>query len=570
MKLHKYLFIGLLALALGSCEKDGEMLTTPGATDTTLGSEGKDIVLSIDHLQDLALTIYWDANGDITLSDPRVEAPDNAVTNSLQFAVSEAFDGTVYEQAVSAGICYAQFTHQELNNITARLGVEGGATTPLFIRVKSSIGPNVAPVFSNAKEFSVTTYFIDMSVAKYLDSSRNETGRTLTSPNADGVYTGFIGAGAWENWWLQEGDNTVWGNLGVDGMSFYASSDASSWNFWYPAPSGCYYTTVDTRHGWWSALYIESLSLGGDLQGDMSYNRQANQWTLEVTAPAAGTYNISISGAAQLYNTDTTADGPAVEQTAAFGGVADALTFGSTAQPVSVELPAGASTLVLDLSDPTRWIIGSGEAPVVPEVSPLLYFSGLVTWDGFDDTLVLTDAETLRYGGAHYIDSEWGYRVYPEEAWDPAYKGAADATGLSGSLVLAESSNDGNVPAPAAGLYAMDFNMKDLTYTLTEITSLGWSGVNDDWSIRPLTQSADNPEVWTIEFEKTADTPWGTKLLINDSWDLFFGRGDQQGTLYLRTDSSAQGFEGDNELEIGKTYVMTVDLGKQTYSFSEK
>lgn len=567
MKLHKILPAMLLALAAGACDKDGGMLTTPGAGETTIESSGKDIVLSIEHLQDLALTVYWNENGDITLSDPRVEAPDNAVSNTVQFATTETF-ASVYEQPVTPGVYYAQFTHQELNNITARLGIEGGSTSPLFVRVKSSIGPNVEPRYSNAKEFSVTTYFIDMSTAKYLDASRGETGRTLVSQNLDGVYTGFIGAGAWENWWLQQGDNTVWGNLGEDGRSFFISSDASSWNFWYPGQSGCYYTTVDTRHGWWSALFIENLTVSGDLSGEMEYTRQANQWTLTVNVPAAGTYKLSVAGKALLYNTDTTADGPAVEQTAGFGGSAAALTFGSAAQPVSVDLSAGETTIVLDLSDPRGWTLGVGDAPVIPAVPQQLFFSGLVNWDGFDDTLTLTDADNLRYGGAHYINSEWGYRVYTEPDWNAAYKGADDATPLAGTLVSADS--EGNVPAPAAGLYVMDFNMKDLTYTLTEIRTLGWAGVNDDWSVRPLTQSADNPEVWTLEFEKTAETPWGTKLIVNDDWNLFFGRGDEQGILYLRTDSSANGFEGDNELAAGHTYILTVDLGKQTYTFTEK
>lgn len=567
MKLHKILPALLLALASGACDKDGGMLTTPGAGETTIESSGKDIVLSLEHLQDLALTIYWNENGDITLSDPKVEAPDNAVSNTVQFATGENFE-PVYEQPVAAGVYYAQFTHQELNNITARLGIEGGSTSPLFVRVKSSIGPNVEARYSNAKEFNVTTYFIDMSTAKYLDASRGETGRTLASLNLDGVYTGFIGAGAWENWWLQEGDNTVWGNLGEDGKSFFISSDASSWNFWYPGQSGCYFTTVDTRHGWWSALFIENLTVSGDLSGEMEYTRQTNQWTLSVNVPAAGTYKLSISGKALLYNTDTSADGPAVEQTAGFGGAAGNLTFGATAQAVSVDLSAGETTLVLDLSDPRGWTLGSGDAPVIPTVPQQLYFSGLVNWDGFDDTLTLTDADNLRYGGAHYINSEWGYRVYTEPDWNAAYKGAEDAGPLAGSLVAADS--EGNVPAPAAGLYAMDFNMKDLTYTLTEIRTLGWAGVNDDWSVKPLTQSADNPEVWTVEFEKTAETPWGTKLIVNDDWNLFFGRGDLQGTLYLRTDSSANGFEGDNELETGRTCILTVDLGKQTYTYSYK
>ena len=198
----------------------------------------------------------------------------------------------------------------------------------------------------------------------------------------------------------------------------------------------------------------------------------------------------------------------------------------------------------------------------------LLYFSGLVTWDGFDDYLTLYDKSTMSFGGAHWIDSEWGYRVYTEQAWDPAYKAADGSEALKGNLILAES--DGNIPAPEKGLYVMDFSMTNLTYKLTKVESVSFTGANDDWSVRPMTQSADNPEVFTAEFEKTANTPWGVKVLINESWGLFFGRGEIQGTLYLGFTDATSGFEGDNEFEIGQTLILTVDLGKQTYSYSVK
>lgn len=198
----------------------------------------------------------------------------------------------------------------------------------------------------------------------------------------------------------------------------------------------------------------------------------------------------------------------------------------------------------------------------------LLFFSGLVNWDGWPDYLTLYDKSTMSFGGAHWIDSEWGYRVYTEEDWNAAYKGADGTDAMSGSLVFADS--DGNVPAPAKGLYVMDFHMTDLTYRLTKVESVSYTGLNDDWSVKPMTQSADNPEVFTAEIEKTANTPWGVKVLINESWSLFFGRGANQGTLYLGFNDNTSGFEGDNEFEIGQTLILTVDLGKQTYSYSVK
>ncbi|MDE6305846.1 MAG: DUF5114 domain-containing protein, partial [Muribaculaceae bacterium] len=275
---------------------------------------------------------------------------------------------------------------------------------------------------------------------------------------------------------------------------------------------------------------------------------------------------ITISGAAGLYNKETTDTGDPISQTVAFFGNAAGLQLGEAPTAITVSMPAGETTLVLDLSDPLQWTVGAGEAAPEPETSQYLYLSGVVTWDGFDDYLTLYDEAGLCYGGAHWVDSEWGYRVYPGQEWDPAYKAAEGSTGLSGSLVLAES--DGNVPAPEAGLYVMDFRMKDLSYELTKIEAVTFTGLNDDWSEHEMVQSADNPEIFTGEFVKTADTPWGVKVLINNSWSLFFGGGN--GTLRLGHSDATTGFDGDNDLEIGNTYILTVDFGKQTYTYSLK
>ena len=125
-----------------------------------------------------------------------------------------------------------------------------------------------------------------------------------------------------------------------------------------------------------------------------------------------------------------------------------------------------------------------------------------------------------------------------------------------------------NIPAPAQGLYVMDFNMKSLTYELTQVQTVTFTGLNDNWSESPMTQSAENPEIFTAEFIKEKKSPWGVKVLINNNWNLFFGGGS--GILHLKHSESSAGFDGDDELEIGKTYVLTVDLGHQTYSYSLK
>lgn len=567
MNFNKYIAAaGLAAMLLGaqSCDKDGDTIYTDGPDRAEISGVASDIVLDKDHLQSLALTIYWNENGRISLSDPLVAAPEGAASNTVQFSTDPEF-ASVVDDNVESGVYYRQYTCEALNNLVGRLGLEGGVKGTVYIRIKTVLGANIDPKYSDVQTVSVTPYFIDMSMGFVLDASQNDTGRTLWSPASDGIYSGFIGAGSWENWWLREGNNTVWGNDGVTGTAFVMGNNTTGldvWNFWYPSPSGCYYTVVNTRNNEWSALYIGELTLGGDLSGAMTYDRKANKWTYTFDA-TPGTISVTLSGTGKQYNTATgTDDAAAADTPVGFGGTAGNLTFGNAAQPVSVEVgAAGETTLTLDLSDPRGWTLtaGAGSGGPVETVPPMIYLSGVQPeWD-FSNYLKLYNEDNRTYGGALQVNSEWGYRIYTEaEAWDNYWTMVDGGTAFSGQLV---NNGEGNIAAPEPGFYLFDVNMGDLTYKLTPITKVSYTGLNDDWSLTEMT-ATDVPGVYTATFEKTANTPWGVKIVLNDNWDLFFGGNGTPGELVLYRD----GFEGDNELANG-THTLTVDLSKGTFSY---
>ncbi len=559
------LLSALTAVGFASCESDiDKVYVLPSDEQIVLGGATGDIILSADNTEALVMTLYWNGDGQLSLSDTLLQAPVNAAEETIQLSADEAFT-TAVDVSMDKGVRYRQFLCGEFNSLLTRLGYADGVLSPLYIRVRSVLANNQTPTYSQTMKVNVQPYRIYLIYGTVLDKSYGETGMSLASPDEDGIYRGFLGVGGWYNWYMREANNIVWGNVGKDNSTFLASSDDSKWNFWFPSLTGCYYTTVNTTgtKPCWTALYVNNLTVAGDLSGEMTYNQKANQWTLEVNLTVASTLLVTISGAGSLYDNSTTDAGPAKDQTVAFGGTSDKLTFGETGSTISVDMPAGKSYLVLDLSNPLAWTLQSGEAPQDETVGTQLFFSGLVDWSGFSDYLTLYDESTKAYCGAHYIKSEWGYRAYPEEDWNKAYKGGDGATGTSGALVYT-TENDGNIPAPEEGLYLMDFKLDALTYSLTKITSVSYAGLNDDWSMKPMTQSADNKEVFTAEFVKTANTPWGVKVYFNDSWDLYFGGGN--GTLKLWKD----GFDGDNELTVGETYILTVDLGKQTYTYSLK
>ena len=567
MSFNKYIAAAATAAVLlgaYSCDKDGDMIYTDGPDKAEVSGVASEIVLDKDHLQSLALTLYWNENGKISLSNPLVAAPEGAASNTVQFSADPEF-ATVVDDNVESGVYYRQYTCESLNNLVGRLGLEGGVKGTVYIRVKTVLGANIDPKYSDVKVVSITPYFIDMSVGFVLDASQNDSGRTLYSPASDGVYSGFIGAGSWENWWLREGNNTVWGNDGVTGTAFVMGNNTTGldvWNFWYPSPSGCYYTVVDTRANEWSALYIGELTLGGDLSGAMVYDRKTNKWTYTFDA-TPGTINVTIGGTGKQYNAATGTDyAAATDATVGFAGTSGALTFGQSAQAIAVEIAAaGETTLTLDLSDPRAWTLtaGEGSADPVETVPPMIYLSGVQPdWD-FSNYLKLYNEDNRTYGGALEVNSEWGYRIYTEpDAWDNYWTMVDGGTAFSGQLV---NNGEGNIAAPEAGFYLFDVNMGDLTYKLTPVTKVSYTGLNDDWSLTEMTATGE-PGVYTAQFEKTANTPWGVKIVLNDNWDLFFGGNGTPGELALYRD----GFEGDNELSEG-THTLTVNLSKGTYSY---
>ena len=556
---------GIVTFCLVSCDSDIDPVFVQPSDEVSLGGASGDIVLTPDNPQALAMTVYWSGDGKLTLSDTLLQAPVNAADETIQLSKDESFSTTI-DLSVEKGVRSRQFLCEELNSLLGRLGYETEEKAPLYIRIKSVLAANLEPSYSSTLKVMVQSYRIHLILGTVLDKDWNETSMKLASPEENGIYQGFMGVNGWTNWWFREANNVVWGNLGQEGMTFHASSADDHWNFWFPDPAGCYFTTLNTQEGWWSGLHIDNLNVGGDLKGEMTYNMKANQWTMPVNLPNAASVTITVSGKGSLYNKETTDMGPAIAQNVAFCGNSENLSFGETGSTITINLPAGETTLVLDLSDPLALKIGAGEAAPEPEAEPRLYFSGVINWDGFDDYISLYDEGTLSYGGAHWIDSEWGYRAYPQPDWATAYKAAEGATPLSGSLILAES--DGNIPAPEKGLYVMDFNMKELTYQLTKVETVTFTGLNDDWSEHQMIQSEDNPEVFTAEFIKDKETPWGVKVLINNDWSLFFG--GSNGNLVLGHSDATSGFDGDNALTVGETYILRVDFGTQTYSYSLK
>ena len=307
MKTIKYLFAVIATvLSFTSCEEDGDKIYLQSLSGNELIASTTDVTLNADVAQQIVLSFAW-TDQTIVISDENVGTAAKVVA-SLEASLSEDFSGTVSETETTS-LSHA-FTGAELNTIANTVGATIGQSNAIYFRLGSATGTNIPSAYSNVVKVNVTPYEMDMNTGIILDASKNATGESLYSANADGIYSGFIVANAWENFYMREGNGMVWGNIGEDGKPFVLSNESTQWNMWYPNASGCYYVTVNTQDEEWSALHVSSLTVSG-LAGEdvaMTLNESSNEWLATFTADGAESRTITISGQGEQFNATTGTD----------------------------------------------------------------------------------------------------------------------------------------------------------------------------------------------------------------------------------------------------------------------
>jgi hypothetical protein len=302
----RHTIIILLAALLFACEKDGDLIKVSGLESSDLVASKTTLVLNKDSAAATALTLTWSQSA-LNISDTTMGIPSSIPMMLMEISADAAFSSFT---EVSATDYTKSFSYLELNTLATNLGIEPYVGSPLHFRIKARLGKNTEPVYSNVAIVQVTTYTIDMSVGFILDSKKAETGVSVYSPNSNGEYNGFIGAASWYNFYLIEGDGTLWGNYAVDGYPFVMDNNKTSatiWNFWFPGVNGCYYTTFSTKSKAWTAMLIPSLSLSGDVTANMTFNRAEVTWTASFKTDKANA-TFSVSGISALYNAATKTD----------------------------------------------------------------------------------------------------------------------------------------------------------------------------------------------------------------------------------------------------------------------
>ena len=404
-----------------------------------------------------------------------------------------------------------------------------------------------------------------MSLGFILDKGGNDTGWTLASPGSDGIYSGFVGASGWYNFFMKEGDGTIWGNVPVDGSEFYMASGSDAWNMWFPGQSGCYYTIVNTVEKKWSALLLPTLTVSGDINGEMTFDRANVKWTYVFSATETGTKTIKLNTTGLQYNTMTgTTDASAINTPVAFAQDGGKMVLAQTAGNLSVSIPkTGEMTLILDLSNPNEWKCEVAEGSAGPVViNPQLFVPGIDdgisgSWT-FDNFLTLYNEDNLAYAGVINVNSLWGYSFNIEkDNWDDKYT-FNDGDAYTGTLI---SKGPNNIPAPDPGVYLIDVSLKNLTYSLISVgDEIYAAGLNDKWDFIPLEKVSTG--VFSGIVTITNASQWGFQIHTDQTWNHKFG--GSGGKLYYQGNNIT-----DDASLLPGVYQLTVDLIHNTYAITQ-
>lgn len=383
--------------ALVSCDESCDKIYLDGFKASNLMASASDVALSVDNSKDIVLSMAWQ-NPTLLSSDDTKPAGNGTLLTYLQASASEDFE-TVKEYTVSN--LSKVFVGADLNAVAKDLGLTPGESAPLYFRIKSQMGANMDAAYSNVCQVNVTPYLIDMSYINILDKDKDNVLTHLYSPASDGIYTGYMNASAWFNFYGKENDGTVWGNSATDG-TFAIDNTESAWNFWFPGVAGIYYTVIDTKAKEWKATLLKTVKLNGE---DMTYDAPNYAWVKVVTTTADNTpVTIAATGAEYSKATDTNDDNAVVKTlnyTLADGKMTDSDAAGS----VNIS-KAGTYTITVKVGEKSEltYSIESGDnSTPEPEASNTLC---MFTKDGSSLLAVMTKVSDGVYT-CKYKPSAW-------------------------------------------------------------------------------------------------------------------------------------------------------------------
>ncbi|MFV0553906.1 MAG: DUF5114 domain-containing protein [Mangrovibacterium sp.] len=565
------IFFALLTLV--SCVNDGELLTLSSVSENELIASGDNVVLTTENNTSAVLSFAWNVSK-LVGSSPEVLAGEP--TTTLEISSDETFETDVVRVSVSNNS--KAFTGGELNSILNSIEMVNGfgRFSMVNFRLAAASGSNITPLYSETISLRLSPYKIDFTrgdivVANAESGNMESTSVWLYSPEENGVYSGFMGVSAWYNCFLQEGNGTVWGNDGVTGTAFQMSSstvDGEKWNFWFPNASGSFYVVFDTNKKEWTANHISTMTVSGDLAGEMFFTKDDNTWTLAgVEVESGTTYSLTLKGETTIFN-QTSGN----SESSNFGNIffaqeGDAIVKASAESTIEITATqSGKLAIVLDLNAPDALTISFAEGVEVPVAYPEQIYVMGIDDDWTDWTNTLAQGEEGQYAGTITVTNaaSSSIKFYTESGnWDTGYGVWQEG----GTMGLGWS--DGIVPSEE-GDYKITVNLIENTFTFEKIAEGGiypseiyLMGIDGDWGNWTTTlaeTSSDGVYAGTITVTNAASS--SIKFYTESgNWDTGYGVWQEGGTMGLDwSDGIVPSAAG--------SYAITVNLNDNTFTFT--
>lgn len=578
--LNKILLTLASILALMSCEKDGDKIYLQSLGSDELIATTDKVVLSVETSQKVVLSFAWKGQ-DVQINDTTVGTAAKA-KNYMEISLSEDFSGQIYkDETTSNSIAYKG---GELNSIVNELGAKVNEVNNVFFRLGSATGENIPYAYSNVVKVDVTPYIMDMNTGVLLAADKTENGKTLYSENADGIYRGFLGIKiADKNFWLKEGDGSIWGNIADSEKAFVISSDPSNqWNFWFPDIAGCYYTVIDTQAEEWSATLLSTITINGDIQDDMSFDIENNRWICNYTSDSSKDINITLSGTSRIFNA-TTGSTEGISDTFGFANSNDGLVFGKTSDNITLHVEQGENSIILYMNVPEElpYITATNDATDIPSSYPATI--DMQRWNGTSmESMILLqriDSENGiyegTYDGPYQKNDYYGFEFIADGIWYRADASDNSQLAISNNSLSKFYFNDAEDNVTSINV-TITVNLKELSWSYVihsqetgtveepkaQITMTYWNGTANE-TICTLYETEEN--IYEGEYE---GANVNFKFVEGENW---YGAQDGDNPDKLSTSGSDTWFWKltGNDWPENVHVKITVDLNSKTWDYED-
>jgi starch-binding outer membrane protein SusE/F len=285
--INKVFILSVLSLVLFSCEKDEDRLILRAGTSPALTASTSDVVLSADDKEANAMAFTW------TAAEYGYQA---AVNYTLEFIPEGGDFAEARSVEATPGSLTKTFTVAELNTLAAQLGLMPDNANAVQVRVKSDVGSEVTPTYSNVISLNITPFLDIIEYPSLWVPGSHQgwnpgTAPKVSSVNDNGVYEGYVNfPDAQNNFkftpepnWDNDFGGTSSGNKGT--LAPKASDLQVN-------GAGYYLLKANTNQMTWEAIrttwgVIGSATAGGwDSDQDLTYNAAEQVWkaTLNLTA----------------------------------------------------------------------------------------------------------------------------------------------------------------------------------------------------------------------------------------------------------------------------------------------